>query len=385
MLAIEKLQRSPLSPSSIDAFLQRHEFPIVEGRQVTFVYRGPATGVFLQHWVQALPQQQPFERVRGADLWYLTLELPRNSRIEYKIGLAQGGPTDASGHPQNLRLIQDPLNPHRAHDPYGANSVVHTEGHEVPDWTQPDPEARTGEIVEHTIQSAAFGEARPVKVYLPARYRASRDYRLLVVHDGDDFLRFASLQTVLDNLIHRFEIPPLIVALIQSPDRSREYADDPRHADFLVDELVPHLEEAYPVSREPADRGLLGASLGAVAALSTAWRHPGAFGNLLLQSGSFAFTDIGEHDAGPAMDRVVKFVNGFRDNPGRPAERVFVSCGTYEALIYYNRSLIPLLQSTGMAVRYVEARDGHNWENWRDRLREGLSWLFPGPLWMVYE
>ena len=48
-------------------------------------------------------------------------------------------------------------------------------------------------------------------------------------------------------------------------------------------------------------------------------------------------------------------------------------------------SLVPLLQSTGMAVRYTEARDGHNWENWRDRLREGLSWLFPGPLWMVYE
>ena len=23
--------------------------------------------------------------------------------------------------------------------------------------------------------------------------------------------------------------------------------------------------------------------------------------------------------------------------------------------------------------------------DWRDRLREGLSWLFPGPLWMVYE
>ena len=39
----------------------------------------------------------------------------------------------------------------------------------------------------------------------------------------------------------------------------------------------------------------------------------------------------------------------------------------------------------GMAVRYVEARDGHNWENWRDRLREGLAWLFPGPLWFVYE
>src|SRR5439155_24657040 len=67
------------------------------------------------------------------------------------------------------------------------------------------------------------------------------------------------------------------------------------------------------------------------------------------------------------------------------AERVFVSCGMYESLIYENRSLVPLLQSSGMDVRYVEARDGHNWENWRDRLREGLSWLFPGPLLLVYE
>ena len=49
------------------------------------------------------------------------------------------------------------------------------------------------------------------------------------------------------------------------------------------------------------------------------------------------------------------------------------------------RSLVPLLQGTGMEVKYVESRDGHNWENWRDRLREGLSWLFPGPLWMIYE
>ena len=385
MLAIENLQRSPLSPSSIDAFLQRHEFPIVEGRQVTFVYRGPATGVFLQHWVQALPQQQPFERVRGADLWYLTLELPRNSRIEYKIGLAQGGPTDASGHPQNLRLIQDPLNPHRAHDPYGANSVVHTEGHEVPDWTQPDPEARTGEIVEHTIQSAAFGEARPVKVYLPARYRASRDYRLLVVHDGDDFLRFASLQTVLDNLIHRLEIPPLICALTTSPERLVEYANDERHATFLVEELVPMVEEKYSLLEDPGARGLLGSSFGAIAALSTAWRYPGVFNRLCLLSGSFLFTDIGEHEGEQAFDAVVEFMEAFRRQPGQPARQLYMSCGVYEPMIYYNRSLVPVLWSIGMRVRFSEARDGHNWENWRDRLREGLSWLYPGPLWMVYE
>ena len=47
--------------------------------------------------------------------------------------------------------------------------------------------------------------------------------------------------------------------------------------------------------------------------------------------------------------------------------------------------IVPLLQETGMQVRFREANDGHNWENWRDRLREGLSYLFPGPLWLVYE
>jgi enterochelin esterase family protein len=97
------------------------------------------------------------------------------------------------------------------------------------------------------------------------------------------------------------------------------------------------------------------------------------------------FTEIGDHDRGPVFDPVVKFVNEFRKAPGKPADNVFVSCGVYESLIYYNRSLVPLLQETGMQVRFREAHDGHNWENWRDRLREGLSWLFPGPLWLVYE
>jgi len=29
--------------------------------------------------------------------------------------------------------------------------------------------------------------------------------------------------------------------------------------------------------------------------------------------------------------------------------------------------------------------DGHSWENWRDRLRDGLSYVFPGPRKYVYE
>ena len=85
------------------------------------------------------------------------------------------------------------------------------------------------------------------------------------------------------------------------------------------------------------------------------------------------------------FEPVVQFIKEYRRAPVKVADKIFVSCGTYESLIYENRSFVPILQKAGMDVRYVEARDGHNWENWRDRLREGLSWLFPGPLWFVYE
>jgi enterochelin esterase family protein len=244
---------------------------------------------------------------------------------------------------------------------------------------------RQGALVSHQVPTKAFGGEREVHVYLPARFRRNRRYPLLVVHDGVDYLKFAALKTVLDNLIQSLEVPAFIAALTQSPDRLTEYAGDDRHADFLAGDLVPWMEAHYPLIDEPRRRGLVGASFGGVASLHAAWRHPGVFDNLLLQSGSFAFTDLGRHQRGPVFDPVVKFMNAFREEPGVPARKIYMSCGIYESLIYENRSLVPRLQQQGIEVRFEEARDAHNWENWRDRLRHGLAWLFPGPLWMVYE
>lgn len=369
------LADGPPSPEAIDAFLAGHEIPLVEGTSVTFLFRGEADEVRLQHFIYGLETSQPFLRVEGSDLWYLVLELPRRSVLQYKINVIRDG---------DGRWILDPLNPQRAFDPFGANSVCRS-GVESPEWTRPDAEARPGSIEQISLYSEAFEEERSVLLYLPARFRPNRRYPLLVVHDGHDYLKYSSLQLVLDNLIHRQEVAPMIVALTQAGERLVEYPDHPGHATFLTEELRPLLERDWPVRREPRSRGLMGASFGGVAALSCAWRYPGTWGKLLLQSGSFAFTDIGPNRRGPTFDPVVEFVNAFRRDPGKPSQKVFMSCGTYESLIYENRSLVPILQGTGMEVRYVEARDGHNWINWRDRLREGLSWLFPGPLWMVYE
>jgi enterochelin esterase family protein len=363
-------------PFAVEELLAASTFPAVEGRTVTFVYRGEGEAVALQHWIHGLPGHLPFRRLRRSDVWVLQIDLPPGSRMEYKLAVEHFG---------RPLLMRDPRNPHAARDPFGANSVVYGDGYRPPDWSIEDPDARRGSVEERTVRSPALGSARDVQVYLPARFRRTRRYPLLIVHDGADYLRFASLQTVLDNLIHRLEVPPLVVAMLQSPDRMREYAADDRHADFVAGELLPQLEEWYPLVKQPAARGLCGASFGAVASLHCAWRHPGAFGRLLLQSGSFVFTEIGEHDRGPVFDPVVRFVNAFRRAPGRPAEQAYVSCGVYESLIYFHRAMVPLLQDAGVAVRAREANDGHNWENWRDRLREGLGWLFPGQIRMVYE
>lgn len=377
MSALDSLIAGPKTREAIDAFFASHTFPLVDGPNTTFVWRGHADAVHLRHWVFGLPSQQALHRVEGTDVWHFTLKLPPGSRVEYKLEVIRHGRGE---------WTSDPLNPNRAHDPFGSNSVAHGAGYNVPEWVRPDPASPPGIIDDGLpIDSRVFGR-RHYGIYLPARFRRSRRYPLLIVHDGHEYLRYAALGTVLDNLMARLEIPDMIVALTSSPDRLNEYANDERHASFLTDELVPHLERLFPLRGDPQGRCLMGASFGGVASLSTAWRRPGFYGKLLLQSGSFAFTDIGDGNRrGPLFDPVVHFMNQLRAQPMAMSERVFMSCGMYESLIYENRSLVPVLQSTGMDLRYVEARDGHNWENWRDRLREGLSWLFPGPLLLVYE
>lgn len=368
--------REGADKTRIEAFLHGNQFPLVDGNNITFVWRGEAEQVLLRHWIYGLSSTMAFTRLPGSDLWYHVTDFPDRSRIEYKLEVHRNG---------GRELLLDPLNPNRAHDPFGANSVCQSSGYEAPDWAEPDPEARQGTMETLHFKSDALGDVRTVRVYLPARFRKRTRHPLLIAHDGDDYLRFSVMQTVLDNLIHRLELPPLIVALTNPHNRLEEYAAHEPHADFIAKELLPELENRYPIHDRPEQRALMGASFGAISALYTSWKHQGLFGNLLLQSGSFGFTDIGDHQRGPAFDPVVKFMNEFRRSPGKPTDRLFMSCGTYESLIYENRSMVPFFQSTGMDVRYVEARDGHNWENWRDRMREGLSWVFPGPLWMIYE
>lgn len=377
-LAVTRLLERPVDQARAERFVAKHGSPIVEGSRATFLWVGDADEVLVRHRVLGLPDPLTMRRIPSTTLWYVSIDMPPESRVEYQFEVVHGEVRES--------YVNDPLNPRLAHGPFGTSSVCAAIGYHVPEWTLPDPETRPGELVEDGLHSKALRRQVPVRVYVPARFVPLVHHPLLIVHDGEDYLRYASMKTVLDNLIHRGEIADLVVAFIPPGDRLVEYADHAPHARFVARELVPHLSERYPLLGAPSGRTLMGSSFGGIASLSTAVRYPEVFGSLVLQSASMVFTDIAfDHGGGAVFDPVVKFVNAYRATPKRVTERIYQSCGMYEPLITPNRSMANVFLDAGMEVRYREARDGHNWENWRDRLREALTWLHPGDQRFVYE
>lgn len=359
-----------LTPAALDRMVFERGFPITEPGQTTFAYRGAVDDVRLVHFGIGLPDDLGFERLADSDWWLLALTLPESTRLEYRLAIHDG---------EHRYDTEDPLNSFVARNPFGQNSVCRAHGYDVPPWAEHDPEAEVGLQRSLTIPSAHLGRAVPVHLYLPASFSMEPEHRypLLVMHDGSDFLHYADAATVLDNLIHRGLTPELVVAFCDPDDRLVEYADDERHADFVAEELVPYLESHLPLIGDRDHRCLGGASFGGVATLSTATRHPDLFGRLLLQSGSFdgAGSDCVDR-TDPLWLPVKRFVRGFLEQPARVADRIYMSCGVYEALICDNRALRPVLADTGASVILEERMDGHTWGCWRDVLGVGLTWLF---------
>lgn len=160
------------------------------------------------------------------------------------------------------------------------------------------------------LPSEAYpGTSHTYSVYVPAQYDAAVPTALMVWQDGPAMMApegDARVQNVLDNLIYRREIPVMIAVFIspgRRPDqpeanpkewgdrttnRPQEYnALDDKYARVIVDELLPVLNKEYNISKDPEQRGLAGASSGAIAAFTVAWHRPDQFRKVLSIVGSF--------------------------------------------------------------------------------------------------
>jgi enterochelin esterase family protein len=368
--AVAGLSESQQRDAAVASFFEDHALPVVEGNLATFAVLAEADSVYLRHRVNIWPDDLELRRIPGTDVWFLTIELDWGARVEYQFEIARDG---------QWWRFNDPYNPRLARSPLGDSSVCHGPGYEVPDWASVRADTDRGELRELKMHSLAQRRDNRVTAYLPAHFEASIRYPLLVVHDGGDYLDYASMKIVLDNLISDKKLAKIIVAFTYPGERLTEYPNDPDHARWLTHELLPDLEKRFPLLSEPRGRCLMGTSFGAVAALSTAVRFPGTYGSLLLQSGSFLYSDpaVWHGEGTTTFEPVVRFVDHYRAAPVRAVDRAFISCGAYEDLVDANRAMLPIFRSSGMKINYVESRDGHSWESWRDRLEDGLSWIFP--------
>src|SRR5262249_60292452 len=137
-------------------------------------------------------------------------------------------------------------------------------GTPVPGGTVFAADPRPGSLVDMVVPSRALRREAKVTLYLPARFRRSASYPLLIVHDGGDFLQFAAAKTVLDNLIHRLDLAEIVAAFTYPGDRLSEYANSSAHARYLTAELLPRLEAQLPLGGRPGGPCLVGSSFGAV-------------------------------------------------------------------------------------------------------------------------
>ena len=359
--------RGDLSPQAFQEAFGGRDLPLVEPDALTFLWYGRAQGVDILRWIHAGVDRLAFARLGDSDIWHLRIPAEKAGRFEYKLSLRH--------HHGGEEWVLDPRNSNRAGDPFGENSVAMTHGYVQPLWSL-DQGAPRGRMADLPVDSAVFGHVRTEKVYLPAHHDGDRAYPMVIVHDGSDYDTFAALTVSIDNLIHEGAIPPLIAVLIQTHDRMSEYPRGRRHARYVVRELLPALESGYRISGDMRDRVLLGASLGAVASLSTAYRYPGTFGGLVLKSGSFVL-DRQKLNArtNPVFHSTARLVDVLKRAPGLDGVRAYISTGELEGLASDNRALADLLHERGIEVLFQSSWDGHHWHNWRDQLRNALTWV----------
>jgi enterochelin esterase family protein len=345
--------------------VERLAGPAVTGDAVEFEVSDPALrGVALLHEMRR-PRRVEFDRVDGT--WRLAFPRPEGAdRLEYLLELQY--------RTGRVTVTPDLTNPLRAPGPFGNKSVIEFPGYERPEWVGDDDAAR-GTLRELPLETLRLDLTLPTLLWCAADTDPERPLPLLLVHDGPEYADYSALLRLLDHLVDFGEVPEMRAALLPPPgDRNESYSASARYANALAADIVPAIVAEAPIDRPPV---LMGASLGAVAALHAHFRTPGFVGGLFLQSGSFFRRrfDLHEERFG-RFARITRFVGHVHGRSGfAPRIPATITCGCVEENLDNNRAIADALRRRCWDVHTFWDRDAHNWTAWRDAMQPHLAEL----------
>jgi enterochelin esterase family protein len=185
-------------------------------------------------------------------------------------------------------------------------------------------------------------------IYVPGQYSPDKPANVLVFQDGqratnpDGALR---VPQVLENLIHKGDIPVTIGIFVTPGQRGETYPDDlamrnpnnraaeydslsDNYARFICEEMLPEVGKKYNLTKDPERRAIGGTSSGAICAFTVAWQRPDEFRNVISMIGSY--TSIGyrpARDGQPMTPGGDLYPTLIRKNPIKPI-KIFLQDGS---------------------------------------------------------
>lgn len=245
-----------------------------------------------------------------------------------------------------------------------------------------------GVITQHQWKSTHIypGTERDYWVYVPKQYDSSQPACLMVFQDGGMYLDSeVNVPAVLDNLIHKGDIP-IIIAVFVNPgnkgpglpiyggtdNRSIEYDSlGNLYARFLIEELIPEIEKDYVITSNPEGRAICGISSGGICAFTVAWERPDIFRKVISHCGSF--TNIrGGHNY-PSIVR--------RRMSTKPL-RIFLQTGENDLNIVFgnwtiaNQAMSSALKYKGYDHQFIIGKGGHTLKHGASILPDTMRWLW---------
>jgi enterochelin esterase family protein len=243
------------------------------------------------------------------------------------------------------------------------------------------------------------GTSHTYWVYVPAQYDKAKPASLMIFNDGQAFKDEKGnirAQNVVDNLIYRREIPVMFCVFInpgrmpeqpepspkdwgdRSTNRPAEYnTPDDKYAKIICDELLPALQKEYNISKDPEQRGIGGASSGAIAAFMVAWERPDEFRKVISIVGSFVNLRGGHvypERVAAADKKPIRafFQDGRNDNRGQ-------SKGGYDPKrdwFLQNVRLVEAMTKKGYDVNYTWGIGLHGTKQGGAILPDMMRWLW---------